>query len=146
MIFTSKKATVFHPMSGHWLLALKQLGYKIDWVFENTKAVLKTLNMNFPDLYIEEEFDDFLFVLDESDDMEQDLVCGSPPCSGMSRGNPKASVLHPANMETLDFGLIVQYLRPKAFLMEMVPSILSDKFSELSYGDGVHRSLRSLLD
>jgi DNA (cytosine-5)-methyltransferase 1 len=53
-----------------------------------------------------------------------DVVMGGPPCQGFSMGG-KRNVVDPRNSLVFEFVRLVLEIRPKAFVMENVPGILS---------------------
>lgn len=54
-----------------------------------------------------------------------DLVAGGPPCQGYSIIAPQRTVMDPRNHLFLEFLRIVEYIRPRAVLIENVPGIVS---------------------
>ena len=115
-------AGIYFTMAGSWALALRSMDADIVWHY-CIKEFHKVFSLNFPDVIMTDSLSDINGGLD--------LIVGSPPCIGMSTGNPKACVDHGANQETLNFAMVVDVLRPKGFVMEMVPMIVRPKFDEL---------------
>lgn len=54
-----------------------------------------------------------------------DVVFGGPPCQGLSTANPKACIEDPRNAMLWEFLRFVEELRPKAFIIENVPPLLT---------------------
>lgn len=107
-----------HPQTGHWCVAAKMAGFKNIWAYEDNTRVLKTLHKNFlkMPIYLSSQS------LFEADLPIPDVIGGSPPCAGMSLANPYAKLEDPRNRETIIFSNAIQKFRPKAFIMEMVPT------------------------
>jgi len=115
-------AGIFFTMAGSWAVALKELGINIKWHY-CIKEFHEVFSLNFPEILMTDKLSDI--------NEEVDLIVGSPPCIGMSSANPNAKIDHNANQETLNFAMVVEILRPKAFIMEMVPTIIRPKFEYL---------------
>lgn len=61
-----------------------------------------------------------------------DVVCGGPPCQGMSTANTKAKATDPRNNMILEFLRLTHELGADIFVMENVPPLLaSKKFRDL---------------
>jgi len=114
---------IFHSFAGHWQLIAEELGLKTAWYYENFKKERQILEHNRPDVYIIENSDQIK--------KEVDIIMGSPPCVGMSQANPKACCEHPANEEMRIFAQKVRELKPEYFFMEMVPTLLQDRFKPI---------------
>jgi site-specific DNA-cytosine methylase len=56
---------------------------------------------------------------------EIDVVHGGPPCQGLSTMNSKRCIEEPRNALLWEFCRLVEEIRPKCFLMENVPPLLS---------------------
>lgn len=56
---------------------------------------------------------------------EVDVVCGGPPCQGFSMANSKRSVMDPRNSLVFEFARLCLEIRPKAFVMENVPQLVT---------------------
>lgn len=54
-----------------------------------------------------------------------DIVFGGPPCQGLSKSNSKACIEDPRNGLLWEFLRIVEELKPRCFLIENVPQLLS---------------------
>lgn len=54
-----------------------------------------------------------------------DLIVGGPPCQGLSTANSKACVSDPRNAMLWEFLRLVEELRPKHFVIENVPQLLT---------------------
>lgn len=129
-------AGIFFTMAGSWAVALKKLGIDVSWHY-CIKEFHEVFSLNFPEILMTDELSDI--------NGEIDLIVGSPPCIGMSVANPlKAGLDHPANQETLNFAMVVEVLKPKGFVMEMVGPFLRPKFAPLfeQYKNILERSYR----
>jgi len=120
------KAGIFFTMAGSWVVALKKLNINIEWHY-CIKEFHEIFSLNFPEVLITDKLNEINSGLD--------LVVGSPPCIGMSQGSRASEKLktkgarldHPANQETIRFAMVVEVIRPKGFIMEMVPGLLTNK-------------------
>lgn len=54
-----------------------------------------------------------------------DIVFGGPPCQGLSKANTKACLEDPRNGMLWEFLRLVEEIRPKVFLIENVPALLT---------------------
>lgn len=114
------KVGVYFACFGSWSQALKNIGITPTWhiqpnianPIETDKLSKAILKMNFPDVPVEMS-------------KNIDFLCGSPPCIGMSKGNPKANPDHWANRNFVKFYQAVYDYQPRAFLMEIVPQIFT---------------------
>jgi len=112
------KAGVFYATYGHWTLSLLQAGYEVAWQVQPDikhssgwdKLATVLLQTNFPGI-------------DYGIKGEADIIVGSPPCIGFSQGNPDAGPNHWANKNFVKCFEKIAILRPKYFLVEMVPRI-----------------------
>ena len=120
----TKKLTcgIYFTMAGSWAVGLKKLGFDIKWHY-CIEEFHEVFSLNFPEVLMTDELSDI--------DERLDLIVGSPPCIGMSSANPASGMDHPANQVTLDFAIVVDVLKPKGFIMEMVPMITRPKFESL---------------
>jgi DNA (cytosine-5)-methyltransferase 1 len=123
-------AGVYYATYGHWTISLLQAGYDVQW---HVQPNIKNFNLkdafannillnNFPEIPIPsaKEFDR-MGGLDDG----VDIICGSPPCIGFSRGNPTSGADHPANKNFINMFEFIAYYQPKYYLVEMVPRILT---------------------
>lgn len=63
-------------------------------------------------------------IFDAVDSSDVDLICGGPPCQGFSHMGLR-DVLDPRNNLVSEFVRIVREVKPRAFVMENVPGMLS---------------------
>lgn len=122
-------AGIFYTMAGSWAIALKNLGINIVWHFMPKERIhginyQEVFHLNFPKVLVTDKYEEIC-------DNKVDIIVGSPPCVGMSSANKSSSLNHVANLATLHFSIVVDVLRPKAFIMEMVPMIITPKFKPL---------------
>lgn len=116
-------AGIFFTMAGSWAVALRNLGVDIAWHY-CVPEFHEVFKLNFPKIPVSDKWSDLYAPVD--------LIVGSPPCIGMSVANPlNYGVDHPANQETLNFAKVVNTLKPKGFVMEMVWTFLKPKFAPL---------------
>lgn len=123
------KAYVFYATYGHWTQCLLNAGYNVIGHYQpniNTNSEVmvedrlahRVLDLNFSISHLRPGY-----VLSNSNDI--DIIVGSPPCIGLSRGSPISRLDHPANKHTLNFAKEVIEFQPRLFLMEMVPELLT---------------------
>jgi len=108
----------------------RQAGFVIDACCEIDAWACETLRANFPEAQIierdiagisSEEVTDILR-------MPVDIVIGGPPCQGFSVCGPsQKDPKDPRNSLFREFIRFLAILRPKAFLIENVPALLSRK-------------------
>jgi site-specific DNA-cytosine methylase len=120
-----KTCGIFHSFAGHWQLIVERMGLKTLWYYENEKKTREIIEHNRPKLNIITDITEIPI------DKTPDMIFGSPPCVGMSQANPKACIDHPANVEMQLFADTVERLKPKMFVMEMVPTLLQNRFRPL---------------
>jgi site-specific DNA-cytosine methylase len=129
------KALVFYATYGHWSQALLNAGIDLvrhyqpdvtidaDKRMEQDKLSSMVLNMNFPNIPIQVPSFGYNLPIELKTDI--DIMVGSPPCVGFSKASPISRLDHPMNKHTLNFAKWADKLRPKHFLMEMVPELLT---------------------
>jgi DNA (cytosine-5)-methyltransferase 1 len=102
-------------------------GYKVLLGIDSDEAALKTFKFNHPNAEI---FSADINTIGKKDILEKvksveiDVVIGGPPCQGFSLSGPRRFD-DPRNKLYLSFMRIVGELKPKAFLIENVPGIMS---------------------
>lgn len=118
-----KTISVCNATSGHWILSAIKNNFKIVKAYEiYEKQFTETIKLNFPNIDFTNDFDKFII-------SKADIVCGSPPCIGLSAGNAlNQNELHPANINILKFAIAVNKINPKIFVMEMVTNFLKSSF------------------
>jgi len=112
--------------AGHWACALKNNHIMPTWYYEKWRPAVKCFQSNWKDVHV---FDD---MKDINGDV--DIVVGSPHCNGLSNANPANNINHPANKLMFKYADTIQYIRPKAFIMEESHRLLSSPvFVSLSF-------------
>ena len=108
-------------------LGFLQAGYEIVKAVEFNKDIAKSYQLNHPnvDILIDDisNLGEYLF----KDDIV-DIVLGGPPCQGFSMAgarNRNGFIDDPRNYLFKHYFRIVQYVKPKAFIMENVKGLLS---------------------
>lgn len=120
------KAGIFGVLAGHWAVAALDCGLDIEWTYENRrdsrlKKMSSFFKINHPQIPL------YGYAEQVMRATHPDIVMGSPPCIGISTGNPKSSPDHAANQGMLRFAEAVQHHQPKAFIMEMVSGFKTNK-------------------
>lgn len=133
MDMTEKITTgLLHVLAGHWAVCADNLGLERKWAFEDyeldtrLKAVNKWYKLNFGvnNLFTDVEK---LKRFATMEDNRVDLVMGSPPCIGISTGNPDSDSDHAANHAITRWASLVDLFEPNAFIMEMVHNFRTSK-------------------
>ncbi len=117
--------------------------YRVVGAIDNWKPALETYKYNFPDVPIEN------ILLDSVDDVFEekntkydnfrnkllkekiDIIIGGPPCQGMSLAGKRLND-DPRNQLFKSFVKAVNFCKPKAFVMENVPGLLSTNDGNLN--------------
>ncbi|MEM0373411.1 MAG: DNA cytosine methyltransferase [Sulfolobaceae archaeon] len=123
--------------AGGFSLGFKLESYEVAVAVDIDSAAVRTYSVNFPTTIVLQE--DIKY-LSSSDIMEvlknrtPDVVIGSPPCEPFTGANPNRFeneidrlYLDPKGNLTLEFIRLVGELKPKVFVMENVPSLVSSK-------------------
>lgn len=94
--------------SGHWLIAATGI-FKRKWAHEPS-SYINNLRDNFKNMNFYKSVNDI--------HEYADIICGSPPCSGISVANPKRHLEHPANQHMIDFVKKCAEIEPRVVMME----------------------------
>lgn len=116
------KAGVYYSTYGHWTQSLLNAGYDVLWHWQPNIVDKSKINLVSQDIHTK-NFPNIPFAIGET----PDIICGSPPCIGLSKANPNASPTHEANRHIISFAKQVAHMKPQYFLMEMVPGLLTAK-------------------
>ena len=115
-----------------------------------------TIRRNFPDsCHFERPIEDITDheLLEAVAKSEIDIVCGGPPCQGFSVAGRRVAN-DPRNQLFIEFCRVVELLKPKFFVMENVPGILTmqkgdvyrailERFAEIGYPETSVRILEA---
>ncbi len=124
--------------AGGLSLGLHWAGWKVEIAVEQDSAASTTYRHNFPGtMFLEKDVRDVCF----SDYKGIDLVAGGPPCQPFSVAGEQLAENDPRDMVPA-FVRVVREIRPKSFLMENVPGLLTAKHK--TYTSSVVRMFRSL--
>jgi len=107
----------------------KKAGYNILLGIDNDPIVLKTFKLNHPESKIlckDISKIDEGKILKEVDEEKIDIIIGGPPCQGFSLAGKRES-RDPRNYLIKHFLRIVSEIKPKIFIIENVPGLLSMK-------------------
>lgn len=123
----------------------RESGFPVIIANEIDKQIAESYKKNFPDtkmineditkLTIQETFDSF---------RDADVVLGGPPCQGFSQKGKRLSLKDPRNYLFKYFAEVVKFIKPRYFVMENVPNLLTtssgyfkkeihDIFSKMGY-------------
>jgi DNA (cytosine-5)-methyltransferase 1 len=127
----TSKPTVIDLFSGCGGLSygLEQAGYNIVFAIDNWEDSLKTLKFNHPTtkVILADLAKEAVEQICKKNDVKRgsiDVVVGGPPCQGFSISG-KRNPSDPRNILYKSFVEFVDFLKPKAFLMENVPNLVS---------------------
>ena len=108
-------------------LGFEQAGFKIVWANEFNKSIADAYKKNHPytivdsrdirDIDIQEEFKKYIGNID--------VVMGGPPCQGFSQKGKRIGLNDERNFMFQKFVEVVSIVRPKFFVLENVPNILT---------------------
>ena len=142
----TKKLKVLDLFSGAGGMSLGfELSNKFSVVaaIDNWQPAIDTFKFNHPhidDRYIicasvddvfDETNENFKSIVDELNATEVDVIIGGPPCQGMSLAGKRLND-DPRNQLFKSFVKAVDRLKPKAFVMENVPGLLSTNGGEIN--------------
>lgn len=122
--------------AGGFSLGFKLAGFNVVLSIEIASAPAKTYALNFPEtIVIQDDIRDYKgSELIKIVEKKPDIVIGSPPCEPFTGANPNRFSYEldrlyqdPKGLLTLEFIRIVGELKPKVFIMENVPSLISSK-------------------
>lgn len=143
--------------AGGFSEGFRQAGYKIAAGVDNDVTALNTYSRNFPEaLAIEKDLSvdinnrDFMKELSNN---KIDVIIGGPPCQGFSLAGKRLKD-DPRNRLYIAYISLIKLIRPKAVLLENVPSILGlyngeiakqiiEDFTDLGYNTQVFKLLAS---
>lgn len=120
--------------SGGLSLGFTKAGYKCELAIDFDDSCIETFRFNHPDMnktkiinqditkLSKDSWDKFKYLKNNID-----VVCGGPPCQGFSTANRQRLINDPRNLLYKDFVSSVNYLKPKAVLMENVSGIYAKK-------------------
>ena len=124
------KALGMYVFAGSMSIGIMQAGFKVDRVLEITNEMLeqnaKHFIHNFPCIPViaPSEWDNESYI-DSLEKEDYDLLYGNPPCSGLSNINRNASASNEVNKHIYKFTDTVKAVRPKSFIMENAPTLIS---------------------
>jgi len=143
---TDKGPTVISLFSGAMGLDLGfiESGYRILVANDIDKVCLYTASKNIPEVkFINEDINkisiDFLMKEAGIAPGEVDLLIGGPPCQPFSPAGKRAGLNDPRASPLIYFIRAISGLRPRAFVMEEVPGILSSRIKHFPYYDKYKR-------
>ena len=142
--------------AGGLSLGFVQAGMKKLLSIEINEYASSTIRRNFKESpHIESPIEDVSDqeIIDIIGDAQVDIVCGGPPCQGFSVAGRRISD-DPRNKLFMEFCRVVELLKPKYFVMENVPGILTmekgavyrailERFAQCGYTDTSVRILEA---
>jgi DNA (cytosine-5)-methyltransferase 1 len=103
----------------------KMAGFKIVLAIEHDKIIAESFKLNHSDTLLVTKDIEKVEFSSYSHFNNVDVVMGGPPCQGLSQKGQRLSVKDDRNYLFRHFVKAVKFFRPKFFLMENVPNIMS---------------------
>ena len=107
-------------------LGLERAGIELDLAVENDANCRETLNAN--RRYFARPF----YIMDDVNDLVPedlpaypDVVSGGPPCQSFSHAGKRGFLTDPRGALMLQFIMLIQKMRPRFFVMENVPGLMT---------------------
>jgi len=122
--------------AGGFSLGFKLENFSIEVAVDIDNSASKTFSLNFPETVVLQEDIKYLSGSDILDITRRspDILIGSPPCEPFTGANPNRFendldrlYLDPKGTLTLEFIRLLGELKPKFFIMENVPSLVSSR-------------------
>jgi len=139
---TDKEPTVISLFSGAMGLDIGfiESGYRILIANDIDKVSLYTASKNIPEIkFINEDINkipiNLLMKEAGVDPGKVDLLIGGPPCQPFSLAGKRNGLNDPRSSPLIYFIKAISEIKPKAFVMEEVPGILSSRIKHFSYDD-----------
>jgi len=125
----SRKPTVIDLFAGVGGLSLgfKQNGFDVLFANEYNKEIARAYKLNNPETIVNDsdirdiDFDEVFLPFQG----KIDVVVGGPPCQGFSQKGKRIGMKDERNFMFQQFVKVVQYVKPKYFVLENVPNILT---------------------
>ncbi|WP_193078613.1 DNA cytosine methyltransferase [Brevibacterium aurantiacum] len=116
-------------------LGFEQAGYQIMAANEHDTEIADAFRTNHPKAKM---YTDDLELIDLQSQFktfrgETQVVIGGPPCQGFSQKGRRKSILDKRNFLFKEYVAAVDYLRPKYFVMENVPNLLTTEHGYFQY-------------
>lgn len=132
------KALGMYVFAGSFSIGVMQAGYKVDRVLEISDEMInqnaRHFIHNYPDIPVVKKSDwDCEDYIDKLKEQDYDLMYGNPPCSGLSNINRNASANNKVNIHLYEFIDMVHKIKPKSFILENAPTLVSRGKSILDY-------------
>ncbi|HEY9874510.1 MAG TPA: DNA cytosine methyltransferase [Candidatus Obscuribacterales bacterium] len=134
----SARAIDLFAGAGGLSLGLHMAGWNVETAIEVDKWAVTTYKQNFPAASV---IDKDVCQLDFTQFQGIDLVAGGPPCQPFSVAGKQLSQADPRDLVP-EFIRAVREIRPKAFLMENVPGLQTEKHQH--YAKSVVQQLEAL--
>lgn len=106
--------------------------FKVKVAVEINENARKTYEMNHEDVILHKDITKLKYVNDEGETIDEfrdiDVVIGGPPCQGFSNANRQQNTLISSNNQLVkEYLRAIEEIRPKAFVMENVRTMESEK-------------------
>ena len=108
-------------------LGFKKSGFKILWANEFDKTIIPTFRKNFPKVELDSRN---IIDIDFSDVPDCDGIIGGPPCQSWSAAGKLRGINDPRGQLFFEYVRVIEEKKPKFFLAENVPGLLSKRNSE----------------
>ncbi|MBQ8784534.1 MAG: DNA cytosine methyltransferase [Alphaproteobacteria bacterium] len=108
-------------------LGFELAGFKVLWANEYNKSIANAYKKNHPDTIVDSrDIRDIDIVKEFSKYVDQiDVVMGGPPCQGFSQKGKRIGLNDERNFMFKKFVEVVSVVKPKFFVLENVPNILT---------------------
>lgn len=104
----------------------RELGFDVVVANEIDKEIAKSYSKNFPETFM---INEDITKIDISSVFykykNSDVILGGPPCQGFSQKGKRLSLKDPRNYLFRYFAKVVEYVRPRFFVIENVPNLLT---------------------
>lgn len=104
-------------MAGYDVLLANEIDSSIAEAYSKNHPETKMINADITSLDIDSAFEGYVDKVD--------VVIGGPPCQGFSQKGQRKSINDPRNFLFRYFFEVVKYVRPRFFVIENVPNILT---------------------
>lgn len=116
-------------------LGFEQAGYEVLAANEHDKEIAEAYTANHPNATM---YTDDLEAINFETEFKQfkkdtHIVIGGPPCQGFSQKGRRKSILDKRNFLFKEYVAAVKYLKPKYFVMENVPNLLTTENGYFQY-------------
>lgn len=111
---------------GGFSLGFKQAGFDITIAIENDESIAESYVKNHPEVYmLNEDISNVSLAVFNKINGDNTIIIGGPPCQGFSQKGSRNILDDERNYLFKQFYKIVDYIKPRYFIMENVPNMLT---------------------